>query len=207
MEYFKPAPTLTIKDLENLRVITEPLRNQIVEVLIPQPLTVGQIAERLGLAASKLYYHVNLLEQHDFIRVVDTTTRGNLIEKHYWVTALEYCIDEQLLNFSTTQGKENIYAMLTAVLDTTREDLIRSLEARAFHLERGAKEHPRRVVNLRVVSKLSDDKANEFMERLHALIKEFEAADDSERDVETHPYALTLVAYPTFYYEDPSEDG
>src|SRR3990172_10012880 len=100
MEYFKPAPTLTIKDVENLRVITEPLRNQIVEVLIPQPLTVGQIAERLGLAASKLYYHVNLLEQHDFIRVVDTTTRGNLIEKHYWVTALEYCIDEQLLNFS-----------------------------------------------------------------------------------------------------------
>ncbi|MFC1936911.1 ArsR/SmtB family transcription factor [Chloroflexota bacterium] len=81
-EKFQPAPLMVLKDLEAVKVVADPLRNQIMEVLTAEPLTVNQIGEKLGLTASKLYYHVNMLEKHGFITVVDTIVHGNLIEKH-----------------------------------------------------------------------------------------------------------------------------
>jgi predicted Rossmann fold nucleotide-binding protein DprA/Smf involved in DNA uptake len=78
-ENFTPAPSLIITDLEAVKAIADPLRNQIIEVLSPAPMTVNQIAEKLGLAPSNLYYHVNLLEKHGFLKVINTTIRGNII--------------------------------------------------------------------------------------------------------------------------------
>lgn len=108
-----PAPSLILTDLEAVKAIADPLRSQIIEVLSPEPMTVNQIAEKLGLASSKLYYHVNMLEKHGFLKVVDTTVRGNIIEKHYWITAYDYDIEKDLLNFNvtTTDGKENVINM------------------------------------------------------------------------------------------------
>ena len=52
-----------IADLETLRAIADPLRVQIMELLEGgQALTVKQVAEKLGLAPSKLYYHFGALE-------------------------------------------------------------------------------------------------------------------------------------------------
>ena len=59
---YTPAPILILSDLDAVKAIADPLRNQIIEVLSPEPLTVNQIGEKLGLAPSKLYYHVNMLE-------------------------------------------------------------------------------------------------------------------------------------------------
>jgi len=105
---YTPAPCLILTDLEAVKAIADPLRSQIIEVLSPEPLTVNQIAEKLGLAPSKLYYHVNMLEKHGFLKVVDTTVRGNIIEKHYWISAYDYDIEKDLLNFNvtTSDGKE-----------------------------------------------------------------------------------------------------
>ena len=35
MEEFKPAPVLIIKDLETLKIMADPQRNQILEILAP----------------------------------------------------------------------------------------------------------------------------------------------------------------------------
>ena len=207
VEDFKPAPLHIIKDLDTAKSIADPLRLQIIEVLLSGPLTVKQIAKKLGLSPSKLYYHVNTLEKHGLIQVVDTSVHGNIIEKHYWVTAYDYDVDKELYNFNVTEseGKENIISMALSTLDITREDFIRSIEARAFNLEHGAEPHPRNVINFREVARIPEDKIKEFQERLHALHKEFSEMDDSQ-SVEEHPWALTVLLYPTFYYEQ-SDSG
>ena len=87
MEENTPAGTFTISDLDTLRVVADPLRNQIVELLIMEPQTVKQIAERLGLAPSKLYYHIGLLEKHGIIEVAETRMVANLQEKDYRAVA------------------------------------------------------------------------------------------------------------------------
>ncbi len=207
MMEFQPAPTFTIGDLETLKVIADPLRGQIVEVLVPEPNTINQIAAKLGLAPSKLYYHVNMLEKVGLIKVVDTTQRGNIIEKHYWVTALDYRVEDGLFNFSTPEGQQNISDLMIAPVETTRLDIIRSLEARAFNLEHGAEKRPREVMISRELSRISDEKAMEFIGRFKELVEEFTLADEPDADLDAQAHALMIAFYPTFYYEKAESDN
>ena len=173
MEKFKPAPVLMVKDLETLKILADPLRNQILEMLAPGKLTVNQIAEKLGLTPSKLYYHINLLEKHGLIQEVDSIIKANIIEKVYWITAYECKMDENLCNFSTPIGQQSTMTSMVAPIDTTREDILRSLEARAAALEQGAEPHPRDVIVRREVQNMSDDIADQFADRLNEILKDF----------------------------------
>ena len=212
MEEFKPAPVLMVPDLETLKILADPLRNQIMEILAPGKLTVNQIAEKLGLAPSKLYYHINLLEKYGFIKEVDSTVKGNIIEKVYWITAYDWKMDHELFNFSTPEGQQSVMTSMVTPIDATREDIQRSLEARASALEQGAEPHPREVVIYREVRIMTDQVADEFEERLKAVLEDFRNYEAGETDEETHSRALTVAFYPSFYYEsqegdEPQENG
>jgi DNA-binding transcriptional ArsR family regulator len=208
MKEFKPKNLHVIRDLEAAKAIHDPLRLQIIEVLLNRPLTVKEIAEKLGLAASKLYYHVNTLEKHDLIRVVDTTIHGNIIEKHYWVTAHNFTVDQEIYNFDVREdeGKENIIALALNQLDLLREDFTRSIEARAFNLEHGAEPHPRRVVQSREVCRIPDEKIEDFQARLKDLMKEFEDLNQP-KNPDLQPWTLSVFLYPTFYFKDSDPEA
>ena len=203
---FTPAPIMTIEDLETLKVVSDPFRVQILEVLVSEPQSINQVAEKLGLPPSKLYYHVNMLEKHGLIQVVDTTVHGNIIEKFYWVSAYDLRMDESLCRFGTPEGTEGVTAMIIAPLEAAREDIIRSLEARSFNLEQGAEPHPRNVFNSRVMARISDEKAEEFDARLKELCKEFSASETPEDNEDAVTWGLAMVFYPSFYYDPPQED-
>lgn len=206
MDNFKPAPMLMVKDLETLKILADPMRNQILEILAPEKLTVNQIAEKLGLAPSKLYYHINLLEKYGLIREVDSIVKANIIEKVYWITAYDCKMDENLCNFSTPEGQQTVITTMLTLINATREDIQRSLEARASALEQGAEEHPRQVVIYREVRKMSDQTADEFAERLKEVLEDFEKYEADEEGEDTHSRALTVAFYPSFYY-DPQDLG
>jgi DNA-binding transcriptional ArsR family regulator len=93
-----------IQDLETLRAIADPLRNQTLDILIEQPQTVGEAAVKLGLSPSKLYYHFSLLEKHGLIQVCETRQVGNLLEKVYRAVSSNLKIADNLLNFRTPTG-------------------------------------------------------------------------------------------------------
>jgi DNA-binding transcriptional ArsR family regulator len=200
---YYPEDTRIIQDLEALKTMADPLRNQIMDVLTPQPMTVNEIAQKLGLESSKLYYHFNLLEKHGFIQVVDTTLHGNLIEKHYWVTAYHFKLDEDQFKFNvdTPEGTEQVINLMMTNLDATREDLRRSMYARHQQISLGAEPHLRPVINSRDVFNLSDQKAQEFHRRLHELVEEFKQEALETQTEETLPWALSIVLYPSFYFE------
>jgi DNA-binding transcriptional ArsR family regulator len=197
-----------IRDLETLKVVADPLRSQILEILILHPATVKQIAEKLGLTPNNLYYHINLMEKHGLIAVTETRMIANMLEKLYQATAKNLDVDPELLNFTTDSGKETINTVLTSTIDTTREDILRSLQARYFVLEKGAKEQPRRFILTRVVSRMNESRIEEFQSRLDALINDFSSADDQEGSANNdYPaYAFTVAFYPTFYFPDHAED-
>ena len=204
-----PAPFHLIRDLDTLKILADPLRNQILEILAPGELTVNQMAEKLGLAPSKLYYHINLLEKNGLIQEVDSIVKGNIIEKVYWITALEYKMDEHLCNFGTPEGQQSVMTSMIMPIDLTREDIVRSLEARSSALALGAEKHPRDVIIYREVRVMSDEQADQFRDRLRALLDEFEATEKGETGAGTHTRALTVAFYPSFYYDQPGtgEEG
>jgi DNA-binding transcriptional ArsR family regulator len=203
MKKSKIPKSFQIKDLETLRALSDPLRMQIVE-LLSENQTVKQVAEKLGLAPGKLYYHFNTLEKLGLIEVVETHMIANMIEKIYHTSADMLDVDPTLFRFSKEGGNESLNVAVTSIIDATRDDLIRSFQARQFQLEQGAEEQPRRIIINRLISRVPEERVAEFQDRLVALLKEFEDENDKSSDLQ--PYALTVAFYPSFYYETPKKE-
>jgi len=195
-----------VADLETLRAIADPLRVQIMELLEGQSLTVKQVAEKLGLAPSKLYYHFGALEKLGMIEVAETRMVANMLEKTYRSAADILDVDPALFKFNKDGDNEPINILLSSTIDATREDLLRSMQARQFQLDQGAEETPRRVIVNRVVSSVSEKRIEEFQERLLKLIQEFEAEDKTSKPAD-QPYALTVAFYPSFYFDKTIKKG
>lgn len=189
-----------ISDLETLRAVSDPLRVQILELLEGQVLTVRQVAEKLGLAPSKLYYHFGALEKIGLIEVAETRMVANMLEKTFTSTASLLEVDPSLFKFSKEGDDEPLSILLASTIDATREDLLRSLQARRFQLGQGAPEQPRRVIINRLVSHVSDARITEFQERLTQLLQEFEAEDKASQNGD-QLYALTVALYPNFHFD------
>jgi DNA-binding transcriptional ArsR family regulator len=204
MEEFQPVEKFIIRDLEALKVIADPLRIQLLDSLSLEPLTVKELADRHGLAASKLYYHIKLLEEHGIIQVVATRIVSGIIEKQNRATAENLEINKYLLSFRTNSGQENLTSDVTVTLDTVRDDILRSLQARQFHLEKGEDEHPREMTLIRDIALLSEERSDEFHRRLRDLLQEFRTAGDNIPNTTPKPqrYAMMLALYPTFYFEE-----
>src|SRR6476659_4447233 len=100
-ETFEPEKMYVVKDLETLKVISDTTRIRILEMLVEKACTVKELARVLNLTPTKLYYHINLLEEHGLIRVVGTRIVSGIIEKQYRVLAYSIDIDRALLNLGT----------------------------------------------------------------------------------------------------------
>ena len=202
MKEDKTNKPFRITDLETLRAVSDPLRVQIVELLQDQDLTVKQVAEKLGLAPSKLYYHFTTLEKLGLIEVAETRMVANMVEKVFTASANALDIDPAIFRFSREGDNEPFTTAIASMIDATREDILRSLQARQFQLEQGAPEKSRRFIINRVISRIPEERVQEFQERLVRLLQEFEKENDaSVRGSRHQPYALTVAFYPSFYFE------
>lgn len=205
---FSRDPVFLVDTMDTLRIIMDPLRSQIVSILNQEPMTIGQVAGKMGLSSSRLYYHFNLLEEHGLIRVVKTRQVNNIIEKIYWLTAEDIDIKKDLINFSSDSGAENIARMVTSSLDATREDVLRSLQARKFHLSRGARPNPRDMVLIQIKKRLDDATYQDFLKEFRALLEAFSELPDADRDGEdVGVYNLVCYAYPSYYYDEDTGSG
>jgi len=95
----KSEPRVTlfeIEDLTTLEVLIDPLRLRVVNALIGSALTVKEIAGELGVATTRLYYHVNIMVDASLIEVVDTEKIGASIQRRFRSTASEYSPAESL---------------------------------------------------------------------------------------------------------------
>lgn len=204
---FERIPIFMINDLETLKVFTDPLRIQILEILEPAPQTVKFVAESLGLSSSRLYYHFNLLESTGLIAVAWTRTVNNIIEKFYWVTAEEIEINRDIMNFSSDEGAEDIGRVVSATLDATRDDFVRSLQARRFNLDHGAEPNPKEAIAFRVKKRIKDKTFQEYQLKVKELIQEFQALpEEDSSDPDANVFSVAYFLYPSFYYENASEN-
>lgn len=195
---FRPAQELVINSLETLKVFSDPLRQQIIEALLGSPRTVKQLALELDLTQTKLYYHINLLEEHNLIVVSDTRVVSGIIEKQYAAAAESFRIDQALLTPGQSSGDQGLDAALATILDRTIADIRVSLRHGAISTDPTLPQQ-RRMMLMRAISRLTDAQAAEFYRRLEALLDEFDRVDlePPPAGTETHPYGLTIAIYPS----------
>lgn len=189
----QPAPLHTITTLEALKVFSDPLRQQIIEALLDGAKTVKQIASELELAPTKLYYHVNLLEEHNLIQVTETRIVSGIIEKHYTAAAHEYYIERSLLTPGQNMSDEGLEMALNAMIEPIRTDIQKSMQQGVIDTSENAPEH-RKFRMWRAMSPLSDAEAAEFYARLEKLIDEFNGSKAEGAD--NQHYGLLIGIYP-----------
>lgn len=184
-----PDPQFIIRQLDGLKALSHPLRLNILRRLKTAQ-TVKQLAERMELPPTKLYYHVNLLEEQEIIRVVDTQLVSGIVEKTYQAAALAYKIDDQLLS-NPDVSSSTLEKMITAVLDNTRQELHRSGTAGLLHRKAAAHSG---LLQSRLA--LTADQAASFKQELTSLVKKYELASPDEELAETAVFSLITLFFP-----------
>ena len=61
-----------INDLEKLKALADPLRVDIITTLGTTKQNSQQLAKKLKINRTRIHYHLNILEEMGFIKVVDT---------------------------------------------------------------------------------------------------------------------------------------
>ena len=204
-----PAAERVISDVETLKALSDPVRLRILETMVQasdQDWTVKRLAAALGVGPTKLYHHVAILEERDFIRVAGKRVVSGIIETRYRIAQLSVRLDHALLSGSGP-ADETAAAMdevVRSIFDTAREDVGRALRAGAMRLDAAAGSG--RGILRQDLTRLDPSRAAELRDRLVALLAEYET--DSADQTDGQPFGLLLALYPVIDTRlDPTTDA
>jgi DNA-binding transcriptional ArsR family regulator len=171
-----------IDDLATLRLLSDPLRLRLIEELGAQPTTVKVLAGTLGIKPNRLYYHVNLLEEHGLIRVTDTRLVSGIVERTYGLVARHFAVDDSLA--LPAELKRNVTDTLFRVVGAELGD---ALEAEA----RGG---PAAVAG-RMQLWLTDEERAGFEKQLGELLERYSSGERHRADADADRFTLLFALY------------
>src|SRR5579864_9427079 len=134
---FEPADALDIHGLDTLKVMADSGRMAIVDLLRFRAATVKEIAGSLQVPPKSLYYHINLLERHGLIRVVETRLVSGIVEKRYRATAYLFNFSEIDKASGTPPGQGALEAV-SSLFEITRDEIRVALESGLIALDEAA---------------------------------------------------------------------
>jgi DNA-binding transcriptional ArsR family regulator len=184
--------------VETLKVVADPLRLRMLDVLRQGPATVKQLARELDTPLRKLYYHVNLLETNGLIKVVGTRLVSGILEKQYQATAYRLTVDRALLSrpIEPEPSDEGLDVLLSVVLDQAKSEIRKSVQAGLIDPAQTSLSTNGLALG-RVWLRLTPVQANSFYTRLIELAQAYLAQESDPEDGDTHMYEVLLGVYPT----------
>jgi hypothetical protein len=196
---FRPAAEYRISDLDTLRMLADPLRYRLLHTMATRPTdpwTVKEMARALGEPATKLYYHVNMLEERGLLVVTGSRLVSGILEKRYQIVAERLEVDRTVLAAGDAGADETIDSVLGTIFESTRDE-IRTAIRTGLATIHDATPGLEPVMLTKGFDRLSRARAAEFRDRLTALQMEFEADTTAgAAEDELHPYGLVLAFYP-----------
>ena len=189
---FQPAETFLITTPEQLKAINDPRRLNILEILIGEALTVKQVASRLGQPPTRLYYHVNALEEAGFVIQVATRIKSGIIEKYYRAAYNSFQVDRKLLSASSGEGNP-FQTLLSTVFDSTVSDLNRSFSSGLINLTDESDSQTKVLILSRTLFDVCREDVPVFIQKFEALLKELSPDRDTS---DTVSYGCTVAFYP-----------
>lgn len=88
--------TYFLENVEQLRSIAEPVRWQMLSLLIARPLTGAQLARLLKIPRARAHYHLKNLENSGLVHLVEERRRQHMIEHYYRAIAYNFRTDKVL---------------------------------------------------------------------------------------------------------------
>ncbi len=188
---FEPAQAQVLSDLAQIKLLADPLRVRILELLAKGEMTTKQVAEELGEKPTKLYHHVEALEKAELVRLVRTRQNRGTLEKYYRAIARSFTVDAGL--FSTPVSKSSpspLPDMIGSVLDRTRDELAQLIGSESA----GEIESSGLISFIEIHA--SESEMEKLRDALETLIRATAAPDEDEAESEERRYRLTLAFFP-----------
>lgn len=196
VEPFEPLAERVISDVETLKAISDPVRLRILETMVTaadEAWTVKRLAKALGTNTTKLYHHINILEERDLIRVAGTRVVSGIIETSYRISAMSIRLDRSLLSGAGADVRSSVHDVLAVVFDSVRDEIERGLASGMVKSE----DDPLRELLVRGLTMLHPDRAAELRRRLRELLEEFDTDDPSKVEPGAVPFGYLLAIYPS----------
>lgn len=187
----EPREYMEVDDIEVFEVLNNPVRVRILRQLM-EPASVKQVAAKLKMPPTRLYYHIHLMEEAGLISVVKTRKAGAMIERLYQATARGFRPSPQLSK-GGYEPSELAKVATGVVLDGARADAEESLTRHFRRVRDDEQEELHDGAFGRTVGFFTEEGAAEFADKLRRFIDdEFDPHDRSEGN----EYGLTFVFFP-----------
>ncbi|WP_082406776.1 winged helix-turn-helix domain-containing protein [Bacillus sp. JCM 19041] len=150
-------------NLKQQKVISDPLRTQIIQLLDEKPMTPKQTADRLNKNPGTIYYHIQQLFKHAILEIDHVSTEKGIVEKYYKSKAT--------LFKSPGDGNEDFHSKSQVFL-TMSEEL---LEAMNYDIQELFFDYAKKAME-----ETSDKKSYQC----EFLVKEYEGSESDKEEEE-----------------------
>jgi DNA-binding transcriptional ArsR family regulator len=184
---------MVLTELEQIKVLADPLRVRILECLGVEERTTKQVADLIGEKPTKLYHHVEALERVGLIRMTRTRQNRGTLEKYYQSVARRYEADPALFSESKPgdEQRNSLGQVISQLLQRTGDELGALVQSAA-----AADIREKGVLTFCEI-RAEEEEITRIRRRINRLVKDLtklcepESATGNERR-----YRLTVAYYP-----------
>jgi len=180
-----------VRELKQIKALSDPLRQAIIGAMSKEPRTTKQVAVSLGQPVTKLYRHVEILEQAGLVTLVRTAPKRGTTEKYYQSIARSFFVAGDSLSPDELSEIELIFSR-------TFQEILDELRARIRTVGDVCDESEQKGFLASGSVRIPRGKLTEFQARLQSVMEEFGAPRSSEEP----DYKFVLAIVPKC---DPAE--
>lgn len=181
-----PQATTVLTTVGQLEALASPLRTRILRNA-GVPITVAEMAERLDVPKTRLYYHVNLLIDEGLLEQVDSRKSGARIERIYLRSAGDFKLGPDVAR-SVGDPRRAAELATSVILEPARVEIEDSIEKVFAGVEPSGNFS-------RTVVRLSDEDVERFTHRFNELVADVRGADRPGEEP-ARIFALTAAFVP-----------
>ncbi len=174
-----------IKDLEHMRLLTDPLKLRLIQAFAEKGRTTKQVAAELGESVTKLYRHVDALHEAGLLVIEEEKQKRGTIERTFRAVAERFEADHSL--FADDAGEEGAGAI---------RDMLRGAEAEILDAIANADDDSdQKAIVMRLRGKVSPERVDELQQSLSEWIESMQEAMDCESE-DAEEFGGLIAFYP-----------
>lgn len=183
------ADEIVLTDLDLIAELTHPTRSRLLHRL-RTPRSAAEMAADMRVPVTRLYHHLNRLEELGLIKVVATRRSGAKTERRYRIASDGFRIDPQA---ARGRAPHEVGAALGTMFDVAKTELRGEIESGRID--------PEQLEGTAVIGflglSLTAEQRSAFLDRLKSLIAEFSDVDDGNLlNPEACRFRVLLAGFP-----------
>lgn len=163
-----------MKDLDQIKCISQPYRLQIIEAFSNEPGTAKMVSERMGEPHAKINYHIKEMQKHGILELVEEVVRMGVVEKFYQPVAKRFVVQSTSLKLTEKEAMDSLNQYRITIFDACSKAFYHALE----HIT------PESFFKSSLASEcyLTRQEAEAFQTQLRALVETYLEIGDVKRD-------------------------